>query len=101
MVIRPRRLELPLWLIALGMLLRWLFRAVVWCVRHPVIVGLVVAGVWLYAEFGRAGLIVPLVLAGLVSALWRWKHETSWWTWCAGPVLGWDHRQAAAQMGPA
>ncbi|GIJ12360.1 FtsK/SpoIIIE domain-containing protein [Micromonospora andamanensis] len=89
MVIRPRRLELPLWLIALGMLLRWLFRAAVWCVRHPVIVGLVVAGGWLYAEFGRAGLIVPLVLAGLVSAVWRWKHEKSWWTWLAGPVLGW------------
>ncbi|MEV6811086.1 cell division protein FtsK, partial [Micromonospora sp. NPDC051296] len=67
MVIRPRRLELPLWLIALGLVLRWLFRAAVWCVRHPVIVGLVVAGVLLYAEFGRAGLIVPLVLAAFGS----------------------------------
>ncbi|WP_319462466.1 FtsK/SpoIIIE domain-containing protein [Micromonospora sp. RTP1Z1] len=88
MVIRPRRLELPVWLIVLGLVLRWLWRGLWWCVRHPVSVGLVVAAVLLYREFGRSGLIVPLVLAGLVSAVWRWKHEASWWAWCAGPLLG-------------
>ncbi|MGX1614798.1 FtsK/SpoIIIE domain-containing protein [Micromonospora chalcea] len=88
MVIRPRRLELPVWLIALGLGLRWLWRGLWWCVRHPVSVGLMVAAVLLYREFGRSGLIVPLVLTGLASAVWRWKHEASWWAWCAGPVLG-------------
>ncbi|WP_407663411.1 hypothetical protein [Micromonospora musae] len=78
MVIRPRRLELPVWLVALGLILRWLWRGLWWCVRHPVTVGLVVAGVLLYREFGRVGLIVPLVMASAVSAVWRWKHEASW-----------------------
>ncbi|MGC4877332.1 FtsK/SpoIIIE domain-containing protein [Micromonospora sp. DT43] len=88
MVIRPRRLELPVWLIAVGLVLRWLWRGLWWCLRHPVAVGLVVAGVTLCREFGRAGVIVPVVLAAAVSAIWRWRHESSWWAWCAGPILG-------------
>lgn len=88
MVIRPRRLELPVWLIAIGLVLRWMWRGLWWCLRHPLTVGLVVAGVSLYREFGRSGVIVPVVLAAAVSAVWRWRHESSWWTWCAGPTLG-------------
>ncbi|MEH1012542.1 FtsK/SpoIIIE domain-containing protein [Micromonospora sp. CPCC 206060] len=87
-VIRPRRLELPVWLIALGLVLRWSWRGCWWCLRHPVTVGLTVGGVALYVEYDWPGLVVPLVLASAVSALWRWRDETSWWRWCAGPILG-------------
>ncbi|MGW0434675.1 FtsK/SpoIIIE domain-containing protein [Micromonospora sp. NPDC003197] len=88
MVVRPRRLELPFWLIACGLVLRWLGRACWWCLRHPVTVGVVVLAAVLYREFGRSGLVVPLVIAAAVSAVWRWRHESSWWSWCAGPILG-------------
>ncbi|MGC4808078.1 hypothetical protein [Micromonospora sp. DT233] len=57
-------------------------------VRQPVTVGLTVAAVVLYAKHGWSGLVVPLVLASAVSALWRWRDEASWWRWCAGPLLG-------------
>jgi S-DNA-T family DNA segregation ATPase FtsK/SpoIIIE len=87
-VIRPRRLELPVWVTVLGLVLRWLGRGVWWCVRHPLPVAVVVAGVWLYREFGRFGVVAPVVGAAFVSALWRWRDEASWWAWCAGPLLG-------------
>lgn len=75
------------WLVLLGLLLRWLARSCWWCLRHPVIVGLAVAAVVLYAEHGWSGLVVPLVLASAASALWRWRDEAAWWRWCARPLL--------------
>jgi S-DNA-T family DNA segregation ATPase FtsK/SpoIIIE len=88
MVIRPRRFELPLWAVVLGLLLRWTWRGLWWSLRHPVETVLVVVPVYLFAEYGWSGVVVPLVLAGFVSAVWRWRDESSWWTWCAGPILG-------------
>ncbi|MFG1775244.1 FtsK/SpoIIIE domain-containing protein [Micromonospora sp. NPDC049048] len=88
MVIRPKRFKLPMWVVVLGLVLRWLALACWWCLRHPVTVGLAVLAVVLYVEYGWAGLIVPLVLASTVSAVWRWRNEASWWRWCAGPLLG-------------
>nr|WP_329019267.1 FtsK/SpoIIIE domain-containing protein [Micromonospora rifamycinica] len=88
MVVRPKRFVLPMWLVVLGLVLRWAARFCRWCLRHPVTVGLAVAAVVLYSEHGWPGLVVPLVLASALSALWRWRDETSWWRWCAGPLLG-------------
>ena len=88
MVIRPRRFELPVWAVLLGLLARWTWRGVWWCTRHPLETLLVVGPVALFVEYGWAGVITPVVLVGLGSALWRWRHESSWWTWLAGPVLG-------------
>nr|MDT0658855.1 FtsK/SpoIIIE domain-containing protein [Micromonospora sp. DSM 115978] len=88
MVIRPRRFELPVWAVVLGLLLRWTWRGLWWSLRHPAETLLVVVPVLLFAEYGWSGVVVPLVLAGFVSAVWRWRDEGSWWTWCAGPVLG-------------
>nr|WP_239485531.1 hypothetical protein [Micromonospora humidisoli] len=88
MVVRPKRFVLPMWLVVLGLVLRWAARFCWWCLRHPVTVGMVVTAVVLYADYGWPGLVVPLVLASAVSAVWRWRDETSWWRWCAGPLLG-------------
>ncbi|WP_433687625.1 FtsK/SpoIIIE domain-containing protein [Micromonospora carbonacea] len=88
LVIRPKRFVLPMWLVVLGVVLRWLARFCWWCLRHPVTVGLAVAAVILYAEHGLPGVVVPLVLFSAVSALWRWRDEASWWRWFAGPLLG-------------
>nr|WP_240762317.1 FtsK/SpoIIIE domain-containing protein [Micromonospora sp. HM134] len=88
MVVRPKRFVLPMWLVVLGLVLRWAARFCWWSLRHPITVGLVVAAVVLHADHGWPGLVVPLVLASAVSALWRWRDEASWWRWCAGPLLG-------------
>ncbi|MFC5925518.1 FtsK/SpoIIIE domain-containing protein [Micromonospora vulcania] len=87
-VFRPKRFELPVWAVILGLLARWTGKAVWWCLRHPIATtstGFVIA---VYIDYGWSGLLVPLVLAGAGSAVWRWKHEPSWWTWLAGPLLG-------------
>lgn len=88
MVIRPKRFELPMWAVVLGLLLRWLARGCWWCLRHPLSVGVTVLALVLYADYGWPGVLVPLVLASAVSAVWRWRDEASWWRWCAGPLLG-------------
>lgn len=88
MVIRPRRFELPLWAVVLGLLARWAGRAVWWCLRHPVACGLTIAGLWAYAVFGWLGLVVPVLLVGVASGVWRWRHPSSWWAWFGGPLLG-------------
>jgi S-DNA-T family DNA segregation ATPase FtsK/SpoIIIE len=31
---------------------------------------------------------VPLVLAAVLSGVWRWRHAASWWRWFGGPLLG-------------
>lgn len=87
-VIRPKRFELPLWAVLLGLLLRWSGRALWWCLRHPMATASVVLTLWLYGEFGWSGLVAPLVLGSAASAVWRWRDESSWWTWLAGPLLG-------------
>lgn len=35
-VFRPRRFELPMWLVVLGLVLRWSGWLLWWCLRHPV-----------------------------------------------------------------
>ncbi|MDG9677387.1 FtsK/SpoIIIE domain-containing protein [Micromonospora sp. DH14] len=88
LVIRPKKLKLPFWMVLLGLPLRWSGRVLWWCLRHPVATASVVLALWLYVEFNWAGLVVPLVLAAAVSAVWRWRDESSWWAWLAGPLLG-------------
>ncbi|ATO17104.1 cell division protein FtsK [Micromonospora sp. WMMA2032] len=88
LVFRPKRLELPVWAVAVGLVLRWSGRLLWWCLRHPVATGAVVLALWLYVEFDWPGLVVPLVLGAAVSAVWRWRDESSWWAWLAGPLLG-------------
>ncbi|MDG4791041.1 FtsK/SpoIIIE domain-containing protein [Micromonospora sp. WMMD1102] len=92
MVIRPKRLELPLWLVIPGLLLRWGWRALWWCLRHPVATASTAFLLTVYLDHGWQGLVTLLVLVGGVSAVWRWRHEASWWTWFAGPLLGWFRR---------
>ncbi|MFV2095793.1 FtsK/SpoIIIE domain-containing protein [Micromonospora sp. LOL_014] len=92
LVVRPRRLRLPWWAVLLGLLARWTGRGLWWCLKHPRILTVSVITVAVYLDYGTAGLVTPVVLAGLGSAVWRWRHESSWWAWCAGPVLGrWRH----------
>ncbi|MFG3712220.1 cell division protein FtsK [Micromonospora sp. NPDC047730] len=88
LVIRPKRFELPVWAALLWLVLRWSGRALWWCLRHPVATVSAVLALWLYAEFGWSGLVVPLVVASAASAVWRWRDESSWWAWLAGPLLG-------------
>ncbi|GAB3157129.1 FtsK/SpoIIIE domain-containing protein [Micromonospora sonneratiae] len=92
MVIRPKRFELPVWAALLGLVLRWSWRAIWWCLRHPVATCTAAVAVTLYVEFDWWGLVVPLVLVAVGSALWRWRAELSWWNWFAGPLLGWFRR---------
>ncbi|MFI6228509.1 FtsK/SpoIIIE domain-containing protein [Micromonospora echinospora] len=92
LVIRPKRFELPAWLVVLGLLLRWSWRAVWWCLRHPVATASAASAVTLYVEFDWPGLVVPLVLMAAVSLVWGWRHESSWWAWLAGPLLGFVRR---------
>ncbi|MFG1715476.1 cell division protein FtsK [Micromonospora sp. NPDC049203] len=77
-----------MWLVVLGLVLRWSGRVLWWCLRHPAATGSVVLALWLYVEFDWPGLVVPLVIASAVSAVWRWRDESSWWAWLAGPLLG-------------
>ncbi|MCL7457804.1 FtsK/SpoIIIE domain-containing protein [Micromonospora sp. MSM11] len=88
LVIRPKRFELPVWAALLWLVLRWSARVLWWCLRHPVATVSAVLVLWLYAEFGWSGLVVPLVVASAASAVWRWREESSWWAWLAGPLLG-------------
>lgn len=88
LVIRPKRLELPTWMVVLGILLRWSWQAIWWCLRHPVAVASAVVAATLYAKFDWPGLVLPLAVMAAVSAFWWWRHEPSWWTWLAGPLLG-------------
>ncbi|MDG4788992.1 FtsK/SpoIIIE domain-containing protein [Micromonospora sp. WMMD1102] len=88
LIARPKRFELPVWAVLLGLLLRWSWRAAWWCLRHPVATGTATLAVWLYVEHGWPGLVVPVVLLSAASAVWRWRHESSWWAWLAGPLLG-------------
>jgi len=60
-VIRPRRFELPVWAVLLGLLLRWTWRGLWWCAQHPWETLAVVVPVGLFAEYGWTGVITPLV----------------------------------------
>lgn len=92
MVIRPKRFELPLWAVVLGLLARWSGRATWWCLRRPVATGTTGLLVAVYVEHDWAGLVTLLVSVAAVAAVWRWRHEPSWWRWLAGPLLGWFRR---------
>lgn len=88
LVIRPKRYDLPIWAVVLVLTLRWSWRAIWWCLRHTVAIVAAASAVMLYVEFDWPGLVVPLALMAAVSALWWWRHKSSWWTWLAGPLLG-------------
>src|SRR4051812_19992112 len=86
--VRPQRFNLPVWLVAIGLMLRWTARAVWWCLRHPRTTGLTAGTVWLYIEYDWPGPTIPAVLVGIGAGMWRWRHPVSWWRWFGGPLLG-------------
>ena len=88
LVVRPRRFHVPIWLVLLGFLARWLARAAWWCLRHPVATGMTVVVLWLYARYGWAGPVVPVAIIAAGAGIWRWRHPSSWWAWFGGPLLG-------------
>jgi len=93
MVFRPRRVELPIGLAVSGMVLRSLFRVLLWCIRHPRRCALIVLWPVLWSLAQRTGVLVALALFLVGGAVWRWKHRASWWRFYGGPLLGWWRRQ--------
>ncbi|MFI7545591.1 hypothetical protein [Actinoplanes sp. NPDC049599] len=87
-MVRPKRFELPLWAVVLGMLARWTWRGLWWCLRHPGTCALVAVAAVLYRRYDWPGPVVPLLIVGVAAAVWRWRHPSSWWTWFGGPLLG-------------
>ncbi|WP_199513326.1 FtsK/SpoIIIE domain-containing protein [Nucisporomicrobium flavum] len=87
-MVRPKRFELPLWVVAIGMLIRWLARAGWWCLRNPGTCGVVLTVAVLLDRYGWVGLVMSGVVVAGGAALWWWRHPRSWWGWFGGPLLG-------------
>jgi S-DNA-T family DNA segregation ATPase FtsK/SpoIIIE len=88
-IIRPPRFLLPLWVVAVGTLARWAWRAGWWCLRHPRLCLAVTFDLWLWSKIGPSGMLAIVAVLIGVSGLWLWWHSPSWWRWVGKPLVGW------------
>ncbi|WP_239374525.1 FtsK/SpoIIIE domain-containing protein [Frankia sp. Cj5] len=106
---RHPTVDVPLWMLLVGLAGKICAHVLVFLVRHPVPVGLLLAVLVVRHRFGLTGLGVALLVLTVVGAVWRLAHRRSfgwlvrwvWGRWRLAVVYRWRWRPVMVHTGLA
>ncbi|SBW18302.1 hypothetical protein FDG2_0617 [Candidatus Protofrankia californiensis] len=84
---RHPKVDVPLWAVLLGLAGRMCAHVLLFLVRHPVPVGLLLTVLVIRDRWGLAGLGLLLLAVAVLALVWRLAHRRSF-TWLARWIRG-------------